>query len=315
MTLTGDEPFLYTDVDILVTGGTGCLGSHLLGHLAERGDNVFALIRENSDVAHIENSDRIRFLKGDLIDLQSIRSQFPRIQAVVHCAAQTPFSSNFKIEKGDFVRANIVATENVARISKELGVNHLIYISSASVMGDNYDGERNETFSCYPESDYARSKLEGENLLRKFFDEGHFQITILRPSLIYGAYDRNGMWRMIDLIYKNRFVLFGDGENYKSLASAKNVVEAIVCSLESPNALGKTFLVNDGSKIKLNDMVRLVLKSLNRTSTIFHVPGFLCPALGVISIAEPARLVLEVVSTLLTLGYALRLITCESYLF
>ena len=266
---------------MFVTGATGLLGIHLVKRLVELGHEVYALVRGTSDVSQIKNNGEIQFVKGDVLDMSSLTGRLEGIDVVIHCAARTNFSSKAERKKYKGFEDNVIGTKNLAELARNHHVRQFIYISSCSAMGDYYDGERDETFQCQPDSEYGRSKYEAEKVLNDYRVNYNFPVTVLRPGLIYGPYDRNGMKKIIEYIDRGRFVIFGDGENLKSMVSVHNLVEAIICALGNPKALGEVFIVTDGKNYSLNDISEEIAELLGcKKKHFFHVPNIICSLIG-----------------------------------
>ncbi|MBI5892085.1 MAG: NAD-dependent epimerase/dehydratase family protein [Deltaproteobacteria bacterium] len=267
---------------IFVTGSTGLLGIHLIKRLIGLNHEVYAFIREMSDISHIEDKDKIRFVKGNILDRDTLVGKMDGIDVVIHCAAITNFSSKGERKHHRGFEGNIIGTKNIAEIAKDSRIKQFIYISSCSAMGDYYNGERDETFPCQPDSEYGRSKYDSEKILTDYWVKCNFPITILRPSLIYGPYDRNGMIKIIEYIDRGLFVIFGSGKNLKSLVSAHNLVEAIICAIGNPKAFGEVFIVTDGKNYSLNDISKEIAGLLGRKQKFFHIHNKMCSILGFI---------------------------------
>lgn len=261
---------------IFVTGGTGCLGIHVLNRLADMGQEVVALVRRDSDLVAIPACDQIRFVTGDILDTATYSDAMRGVEVVIHCAADIGFSGG----KANRFDVNNKGTMLLAEQAFQGSLKHFIHISTAAVMGDVYDGERDETAPCVPADDYAKSKYEAELFLLSLHEAKSFPLTILRPTLIYGAYDRNGMKTIIELIDKNRFFIFGDGNNRKSPVAAHNVVEAITSVMGKEAAMGETFIVTDGESISINEMCFAIADLLGTRRLFLKIPAWLCPIVG-----------------------------------
>lgn len=266
---------------IFVTGSTGLVGTNLVKRLIELNHEVYALIRETSDISHIVDK-KVHFIAGDVLDANTLDWKIEKIDVVIHCAARTTLA---KAEKGAYkdFSDNIIGTRNIAEFALKRRVKHFIYISSCSVMNDYHDGEMDEDFPCGPDSEYGKSKYEGEKILNNYKVKYSFPITIFRPGLIYGPYDRGGMKQMIEFIDKGKFVVFGSGKNQKSLVSVHNLVDAIICALCNPKAIGEVFIVADGENYSLNYICEEIARLLNRKQKILHIPRILSLIIGVVA--------------------------------
>ena len=267
---------------VFVTGGTGCLGIHLLKRLVEHNHEVYALIRKTSDISSIENREQIHFVVGDVLDLASFLGKIEKCELVIHCAAKTDFSKTTRKKIVDNFRDNVTGTKNMVEFAIDKQVKHFIYISSCSAMGDYYNGERDETNTCNPDSEYGKSKYEAEKILEDYKAKHNLPITVLRPGLIYGPCDRGGMKKIIEHIDERKFVIFGDGMNQKSLVSVYNLVEAILCVINNQKAKGELFIVADGKNYALNEICTEIATLLGRSPNFLHIPNIISSVIGVL---------------------------------
>jgi len=262
---------------IFITGATGLVGQHLVGRLLLQGDEVITLIRSVAPFAGV--AGKIKIIYGDVMDLKDLSCVIGRVDVVIHCAAITTFSREFQLSGPKALTANIEGTRNVANLALQLGASQMLHLSSSSVMGDNFEGERDESAQCNPDSDYGRSKFEAEKEVLKTVSAG-LPVTIFRPGLIYGAYDRGGMRAIIDRVYRNRWITLGNGENKKSLTYVHNLVDALMLAVGNSLAFGQIFLVNDGIPYSINELISTIQHLIGRKEYCLHVSNVVCLALN-----------------------------------
>jgi|GEM_PF-2898900 len=253
------------------------VGRHLVARLLLRGHEVIALIRNSPSFTGV--SEKIKIIRGDVIDLKDLSGAIGRVDVVIHCAAITTFSREFQLSGPKALAANIEGTRNVANLALQLGAGQMLHLSSSSVMGDNYEGARDESAPCNPDNDYGRSKFEAEKEVLKAGSAG-LPVTIFRPGLIYGAFDRGGMRAIVERVYKNRWLTLGKGENKKSLTCVYNLVDALMLAMGNPAAFGQIFMVNDGIPYSINELVFAIQRLLGRKEYCVHVPSVVCLALS-----------------------------------
>jgi len=188
---------------ILVTGGTGLVGSHLLFDLTKKGETIRALRRENSSLQAVhecfsfysdsadELFDRIEWVNGDMLDLDSLDDALNGITEVYHCAALVSFK---KAEKGLMNNINVEGTRNIVDACLDHNIRKLCYVSSVAALGTSDEkGETvTETTPWSPEdkrSDYSMSKFNSELEVWRGIEEG-LDAVIVNPSIILGP----GQW-------------------------------------------------------------------------------------------------------------------------
>ncbi|ALM48861.1 NAD-dependent epimerase [Flavobacterium psychrophilum] len=185
---------------ILVTGGTGLVGAHLLLHLAGNDKKVRALYRSDATVAKTRNLftlknnpnfEKIEWVKGDINDIPSLEDAFLGIDTVYHCAAYI----SFEPKDEDILRkVNIEGTANMVNCALDFGVTKFCHVSSIAALGDAKDSSERitEETEWNPEvrhGDYAISKYGAEMEVWRAWQEG-LNVVIVNPGLIFGE----GFW-------------------------------------------------------------------------------------------------------------------------
>ena len=235
---------------VLVTGGTGLAGRHVIAALVRRGDTVRALARSDAAAAGLR-AQGAEPVPGDIRDARALGDAVAGSDAVVHAAAVLLAGGTYDA----WHTANVVGTETVARLAAKAGV-RLVYLSSVAVYGrrTTYDGgpfSVDEDFGldrpAYPGDNYARSKREAELALWRVADETGLRAVALRPCVIYGEGDRNFSPRVARLVRRGLAPLIGPGDNPLSVVYAGNVAAAVLAALDRSDATGPFNVANDGA--------------------------------------------------------------------
>ena len=238
---------------ILVTGGTGFLGKHLIPKLVEDGHEVLALTRSAS------SHEALRALGAASIagDLQSRKPQsLPAIDAVVHAAALFRFAG----PRAPYFRTNVDGTDVLLRAAEKAGARTFVHISAAGVAMDDRGSplrDIDESAPTHPDSfsAYLASKSRGEKHVLAA-DKPGFRTIALRPSAIWGAGD--GFSRAIPhAIGSGRFAFFGRGDYAFSTCHVDNVVEAVQCALER-GAGGRVYFINDRERQTFREFIAML---------------------------------------------------------
>src|SRR6266542_4341694 len=162
---------------VLVTGGTGFVGSHLVERLTAAGDRVRCIVRATSSLTYLPKS--VETVRADLIGGAGLKEALESADAVFHVAGVTKAA-----RPGDYYEGNGRAAENVARACPP-GC-RLIHVSSLAAAGPSQDGKPvGEDASPWPLTHYGKSKLEGEERVRHFAPGA----VIVRPPVVYGPRD------------------------------------------------------------------------------------------------------------------------------
>lgn len=256
---------------ILVTGASGCLGSRIANDLINQGHEVVILVRKTSDLRPLHKSENLKFAIGDLLDLEFLKKAVSDCAVVIHCAADLHFIPRSQEEFSRSQTVNVVGTKNIIQACLESGVKQFIHMSSIAAMGDFYNLERDETFPCTPESFYGQNKLDSEKIVNSYQNRG-INITILRPGVIYGAWDRGTILKMIKYIHTGKFRFIGDNLNHKSLVSVGNVSAAAMAVMENPAAYGETFIIVDQEKLTMKTIAEIIARKLKVKLPRFRIP-------------------------------------------
>ena len=168
---------------VLVTGGTGFIGSHLVERLLGNGYDVTCLVRELRQVRWLQGME-VRLAQGDCMLPESLADAVPGVSLVFHCAGLTKGK-----HARDYYSVNHLGTKNLldACARHNPGMRKFILVSSLAAAGPSGRTAGKTTDTPHPVSDYGRSKLLAEEETLKFKDR--FPVVILRPSAVYGPRD------------------------------------------------------------------------------------------------------------------------------
>lgn len=237
---------------ILITGGSGYLGSILTRKLLERGYKVKAidnLLYGEESIKELKGNPDFELIKGDIRHIENITKNIQDIQAVIHLAGivgdpACGLSSEQTIEQ------NLLATMNIAQICKHFQINRFIFASSCSVYGES-DDLLTEESELNPISLYARDKIESEKAILNLVDE-NFSPTILRMGTLYGASPRPRFDLVLNTITayavkERKFSIFG-GEQWRPMIHVDDAAEAYIKVLEAPLEKIRGEIFNVGSE-------------------------------------------------------------------
>jgi len=228
---------------VLVTGGSGFVGRHLLAELGRRGVQAATDRRELSPHTHWR----------DLVNGK---------RAVIHLAA----AAHERAEQLDYEalhRINALAAERLAREAAAAGAEQFVFLSTIGVCGDETTGAPfNDESTPAPRSLYARSKLEAERLLAQVSAQTGLRVTVLRPTLVYGPGNAGNFLRLLKAVKRGMPLPFGRVRNRRTLTYVGNLVSAILDVLER-NGAG-TFVVCDSESLSTAEIVRAVARGMDK---------------------------------------------------
>lgn len=273
---------------VLVTGGTGFTGSHLVKRLLSRGHEVRVLDME-AGLSH----DELAGL-GAKISLGSVTDRALVEQLVAGCERVFHLAAAFRkvnLPKRVYREVNVEGTHIVAEACLRHSVGRLIYCSTQGVHGDIKALPGDETSPIAPEDYYQQTKYEGELAVWDVARHG-LQATILRPMAIYGPGDPGRFLLLFRAVRRGRFFMFGDGQTYYHPLYIDNLLDAFELAAVHPKAVGETYLIGDDRYVSLNELVRAVAESLGVVKVrIIHLPFW--PLWAVAVTCEAAAIVFK----------------------
>ena len=248
---------------ILVTGGAGFIGSHIAEYLVQRGDDVTVL--DNLITGSKENltkiNDKINFVNGDIRDHKLLEELVSDTTGVFHEAALASVQQSFSM-KDEYIDVNVTGTENIFKLAKEYGFK-IVYASSSSVYGNPKKIPVKEDDERKPINPYAKTKLDGEDLAKKYSEIG-VKVIGLRYFNVFGKRQSKEYAGVIKLFLqriqqKKSPKINGDGLQTRDFVHIDDVVKANVLAMDSD--INHRFLnVGSGLPTSVLDLANLIIK-------------------------------------------------------
>ncbi|WP_343700593.1 NAD-dependent epimerase/dehydratase family protein [Chitinophaga sp.] len=216
---------------ILVTGGTGFLGSYLLRALVTAGKPVRALYRRHIPDQLLDVKDRVEWVQGDVLDVGSLEEAMQGVDQVYHCAAIVSFHPD---RRAQMLKINVEGTANVVNIALDAGVKKLVHVSSVAALGRAREqaaiNERSQWEESSNNSYYAISKHLSEMEIWRGIAEG-LPAVIVNPSIILGSgYWHDGSGMLLKNAWKE-FPYYTEGIN--GFVDVKDVVQVMMLLMDS----------------------------------------------------------------------------------
>lgn len=249
---------------VIVTGGAGFIGSHIVDALLEKGYEVHVI--DNLVSGKKENlSPKAVLHELDIINFKAIRPVFDGASLVFHCAAlaRVQYSIDFPVESHD---VNVNGTFNVLLASKEAGVKRFIYSASSSAYGDQTEMPLRETMQGNPKSPYGLHKYIGEMYCKVWSEIYGIETVSLRYFNVYGprSNPEAGYPLVIPKFLKMRkegktLTITGDGKQTRDFTHVYDVVNANMLASESTKVgKGEVFNIGAGRNFSINEVAKLI---------------------------------------------------------
>lgn len=263
---------------ILLSGASGFVGKEALRGFAGKGHELRALTR---DIAKIErefaNDASIDWRKTPTMDDEVAWGRvLQNVDIVVHLAARVHVMRDHAADPlQEFRKANVAATEHLARLAAKHGAKRLVYVSTVKVNGEaTFGGGRFSEMDLHSLQDpYSISKREAEQALLRVASETGLEVVIVRPPLVYGAEVKGHFIQMLRVLSRGIPLPLASAQNSRSLIYVKNLVDALVVCATHPAAAGKTYLVSDGEDISTPDLLRRLGAGMGHPARLFPFPS------------------------------------------
>jgi len=251
-------------VNILVTGGAGFIGSHLVDRLVDKGhrvrvlDNLFRGKREN--IARHLKDKTVEFYDSDIRFYDRIAPLFDDVEVVFHLAAQSNVMG--AIENLDYsFYSNVVGTFNVLKAAASAGVRRLVFSSSREAYGEARYLPVNEEHPLDSKNTYGASKVAGEKYCQVFQNMGELEVVILRLANVYGERDFD---RVIPIFLENvargKDIHIYGGQQVIDFVSVEIVVETMEQAMENQKALEGPTNVGSGKGTTLFQLAERIMQ-------------------------------------------------------
>ena len=273
-------------VHVLVTGGAGFIGSHLVDRLLERGDTVWVIDDLSTgtwaNLARWEDEERLTRIRADVAEglfapLALAEDQGARIEGIVHLAALVSVVRSVAEPLAD-VRTNVRGTVQVLEYARNRPVAKVVFASSAAVYGDVSVVPTPETAPTRPLSPYGIDKLTGEHFLHMYSEVHGIPTSALRFFNVYGPrQDPSSPYSGVISIFADRAArgrglnIYGDGEQTRDFVHVSDVVRALVAALDHRQSTEPTN-VGTGRPTTVEALAHAVLDAHGADLPIAHGP-------------------------------------------
>lgn len=247
---------------VLVTGGSGFLGSWVCELLSKReGNEVRALVRRTSNTKHLKTLRNVTLAEGTVEDARSVEDAAKGVDAIIHCAGLVKAKN-----EDELVRVNVQGTKNLVRAAKEHGAKRFVHVSSLEAAGPSSDGSPVAADQERPVTAYGRSKLAGEKAALEAKDALH--VVVLRPGAIYGPRDVE-ILDAFKSVKRGLMPTVAGGNAKGSFVWGPDCASVCIRALEADVPSGRTYFVDDGGPaVSQREFLEMIEDAIGRRALV-----------------------------------------------
>lgn len=266
--------------NLLITGGTGFVGSHLVEKAKAEGHQVFVLVRKSSDTRHLKALG-VKCLEAGLTDrlalenvFKALEEQHIHLDTVIHCAALTKAKS-----LDVFLSVNVEATTQLLDFLKQYQtkLRHFIFISSLAASGPTKVQQTISLTDNQPITNYGKSKLLAEEIVRK----SGIPYTIFRPTAVYGPREKD-IFTIFQIVHKGLHPLIGSHQQQLTFIYVKDLVDLLLKAVDKPPKQ-QTYFVTDGQVYDKAALGAYIQQELSKKAMEFTIPLWVVKGLAFFS--------------------------------
>ncbi|TFF88464.1 MAG: NAD-dependent epimerase/dehydratase family protein [Promethearchaeota archaeon] len=256
---------------ILITGGSGFIGSHLVRRLLELSNEI--IILDNFSTGRFENlrgvEDRIsNIIEGDIQNLKDIEEALDEVDIIFHYAAD-PYVKDSVYNPVNNFEINVMGTLNLLEVMRKVGIKQIVFASSGGTLYGDVKMDKiptKEDVQFNPISPYGASKASCESYLSAYSSSYDFIVTSVRFANIYGPFSDHGV--MYDFFHKlkqnkEQLEILGDGSQIKSYMYISDCIDATLIAAENTNTGFEAFNLGVERVASVNEIANLVVKEMN----------------------------------------------------
>lgn len=266
--------------NILITGGTGFLGGHLIEKLFCKKHRIRLLVRKDKG-QYRYHKNKLKIIVGDLSDFDSLKKATDGVDVIYHMAAQL---GEWGVPDEDYHRVNVEGTKNLMTVSVKNTRARFVFASTPGVQGKGYP-RAVESLPYNPPYIYEKTKCEAEKLVLEYGRKIDMRVVIIRPDFVYGPgdYRRISLYRAIQ---KKRFLCIGNGRARLHPTYIDDAVQGLILAGFHPSASG-VFNIAGPDIIAVRDYLQIIAAELDVKIPPLSIPkiigleaAFICEAVS-----------------------------------
>lgn len=267
---------------VLITGGTGFIGSRLASRCLEDGESVRVLAQRNTPAedrnATALEAGGVEVVEGSVTDPVSVRRACEGVDTIYHLAAA---QHEANVPDSHYFDVNVEGTRNMLDAAVAADASRFVHGSTIGVFGMGRNGPVTEGTALDPDNIYGVTKLEGEKVVRGYSDR--LAIPIVRISETYGPGDRR-LLKLFRALDSGRLVRIGPGRNLHHPIYIDDLVEGLRRAADTPSAPGKTFVLAGPAPLTTDQMIDAISRAVGAHAPRVRLP--LWPLMAVATVLE-----------------------------
>jgi len=252
---------------ILVTGGTGFTGSHLVKRLLEEGSEVNVLARPASNTAFLKDLGA-EIIPGDITNKGSVNRAVKGTDKVFNIAAAF---REAKLPEASYWKVNLEGTKNIIDACIKYSISRLVHCSTIGVVSSVDEPPSDESAPYSPDDVYQQSKCAAEKEVLKSVREEGLPASIIRPCAIYGPGDLR-LLKMFRMIAKKRFYILGSGKALFHMVYIDDLISGFILAAQKNNSIGEVFIIGGPEYTTLNELSRIIAEEFGVKPPGIHIP-------------------------------------------
>ncbi|NHB96443.1 UDP-glucose 4-epimerase family protein [Photorhabdus stackebrandtii] len=262
---------------ILLTGGTGFVGSSVLDKLSGNLVRTFGRTNPTNQLSD--------FFSGSIDTRTDYSLALKGVKVIIHSAARVHITNDSSLDPlAAYREINTEGTLNLARQAAQAGVNRFIFISTIGVNGGRtIDNPFRISDPPLPWDFYSQSKYEAEVGLWDIQATTGMEIVIIRPPLVYGPNAPGNFEKLVNAVATEHWLPLGAIHNKRSFVALDNLVDLIITCIDHPNAANQTFLISDDQDISTTEFLKKIADALDKSPRLIPIPmSFIRFAAGIV---------------------------------
>lgn len=265
---------MTTSTKLLVTGGAGFIGSHLVEHLLGQGSHVAVLDNfrngKRENLAFASGAGTLEILEGDVVDAETCARAMSGVDTVFHLACLgVRHSLHSPVENH---QVNALGSLNVLVAARAAKVRRFVYVSTSEIYGRALEFPITESCTPWPLTVYGSSKLAGEHYARSYFECYGLPVVCVRPFNNYGprSHFEQDSGEVIPRFLLRALaglppIIFGDGSHTRDFLFVKDCAEALAQIAGTDSLVGQVVNLGYGEEIRVDTLARVILEATKRT--------------------------------------------------